>query len=132
MKAMGHSVIDPTKNRYGQKTVTKEFRELREHGRYGDFCRHAEIMMKRDIAAVRRADAVIVYLPRLAHACGTIAELYYAWRIRKPVYLVHLAAVPAANDWLIAMTLQGAKSPDGKVFKDVKAMLAHIRGKTRR
>lgn len=130
---MGHTVIDPTARRAGSKKFSTYLRILRERNNYASYVPECLAMMKKDLQNVRESDALIVYIPRLAQVCGTICELYEAWRKKIPVYLVHETPVHKTNNWLVTLTITSGcvgktyKEHRARIFRSLDKLLVHIK-----
>lgn len=127
----GHTVLDPTKKYHGSPgRSTRRLRALRKKGGWSEFCAEAEMVMDADMLAVKRSDALVAYVPKLEGVCGTICEIYRAWALRKPVYLIHEVDYPDVNDWLMCMVLTTDKGsvprPEERVFKTIGDLLSAI------
>ena len=123
--AIGYGVVDPTQGE--NKDYVEYMRKLRKDGDLPTFYREAEAMMKKDLRSVEKCSAVLVHLPYLSHAAGTIAEIFHAWQIGKPVYIIHKVPFHMCNTWLAAMVMQGGPNPATRFFNDVKSFVKHIK-----
>lgn len=125
LKNIGCVGVDPTDKE--STNFVRENRQMRKDGKFDAFHRTAVRMMERDLRLVKECDAVLVHLPNLAHAFGTIVEMYEAYTMRKPVFIIHNKKAHETNAWLVETVLQGAYLPEERMFRDLKSFVRYVK-----
>lgn len=123
-KKYGIVCIDPTVTtvRNDADDTIERVRAIKKAIATGDMDKLADMraivrpIMRRDLASVARADAVIYCVKEGVRAWGTICEAFYAkWILGKPVVLLTTMSAERLNGWELAIIDALHDTPAGAV-----------------
>lgn len=104
LKALGVSVFNPLKkpSKIGleDNDVAKYKKYLKQHHKYDELSETMKTIRAVDLRMVDISDFLIVNLDIDTHPCGTLEEIFWANRQKKPILIHMVQGKQHAPDWL--------------------------------